>query len=270
MCRLFSSTLTSDDKTMLDGRTFVSNFLDKGISFASVNYRKTTDVANQLPVPVHDVARAVRFLKSRSKEWGIDRDRVALAGFSAGACTIMWMTFTQDFADPDAADPIDRESTRVAAAAVLSGQATIDPKEMMAWIGPAAAKHHMLHSAVGEPSYESMMNHYDQHLPMFRQFSPIHHIERDGWGDQGPPPLYMMYGPMTPLPSTDPILAIHHPKFGLLLKDRCDQVDSAECHLWIPGYPGYGVPPKEYPSAADFLYAKLGVSSTASKSLSEA
>ena len=249
---------------MLDGHTFVSSFLDKGISFASINYRKTTDAANQLPIPVHDAARAVRFLKSRSKEWNIDRDRVALAGFSAGACTIMWMTFTQDFANPDAEDPIDRESTRVAAAAVLSGQAFIDPKEIMQQIGPGAAKHPMLYSAVGEPNYESMMSHYDQHLPIFRQFSPMHHIERGGWGDLGPPPLYMVYGPMTPLPSTDPILAIHHPKFGVLLKEHCDHVDNAECHLWIPGYPGYGAPPKRYPSAADFLYHKLGVISTGS------
>ena len=251
---------------MLDGSTFVSNFLDKGISFASINYRKTTESANQLPIPVLDAARAVRFLKSKHKEWNIDRRRVALAGFSAGACTIMWITFSQDLANPDAEDPIDRESTRVAAAAILSGQALIDPKEAMRAIGPGAAEHRMLYAAVGEPNYESMMSHYDQHLPMFRQFSPLHHIERGGWGDLGPPPLYMRYGSMTPLPSTDPVLGIHHPKFGLLIKEHCDRVDNAECHLWIPGYPGHGAPPKEYPSPAEFLYDKLGVVSTGSAS----
>jgi hypothetical protein len=30
-----------------------------------------------------------------------------------------------------------------------------------------------------------------------------------------------------------------------------------ECYLWIQGYPGYGAPPEEYPSGADFLYKKL-------------
>mmetsp|Transcript_13661 Transcript_13661/g.39179 ORF Transcript_13661/g.39179 Transcript_13661/m.39179 type:complete len:563 (-) Transcript_13661:89-1777(-) len=254
----------SDDKTMLDGRTYVDTFLQKGISFASINYRKTTDSSNALPVPVHDAARAVKFLKNMSKEWNLDRDRIALAGFSAGACTIMWMTFAQDLANPESEDPVERESTRVAAAAILSGQATIDPKEMMQWIGPGAATHPMLFSAVGEPNYETMMDHYDKHLPLFRQFSPIHHIERGEWGELGPPPLFMRYGKMTSLPSTDPILAIHHPKFGILLKERCDRVDNVECHLWIPGYPGYGAPPKEYPSAADFLYDKLGVSPSTS------
>lgn len=64
-------------------------------------------------------------------------------------------------------------------------------------------------------------------------------------------------GTMSPLPSTDPILAIHHPKLGILLEEHCDRVDNAECYLWIQQNPGYGSPPEEYPSGADFLYKKI-------------
>ena len=45
-------------------------------------------------------------------------------------------------------------------------------------------------------------------------------------------------GTMSPLPSTDPILAIHHPKLGILLEEHCDRVDNAECYLWIQQNPG--------------------------------
>jgi arylformamidase len=63
-------------------------FSDAGWTFASVNYR-LTDVADPNPIryPTHneDVAAAIAFLVEHAGEYGIDPDRIALLGHSAGA-----------------------------------------------------------------------------------------------------------------------------------------------------------------------------------------
>src|SRR5262245_59851121 len=42
-------------------------FLDKGISYAAINYRLTPD--SPLPAPVHDAARAIQFLRTKAADW---------------------------------------------------------------------------------------------------------------------------------------------------------------------------------------------------------
>ena len=76
----------------------VQPYLDKGISFAAVNYRLSGD--HPLPVPVHDAAYAIQFIKSKAKEWNIDKNKIVLTGGSAGACTSMWILLHDDLADP--------------------------------------------------------------------------------------------------------------------------------------------------------------------------
>ena len=98
-------------------------FLDRGISVAAINYRLAP--AHSLPAPVHDAARAIQFLRWKGETLGIDPDRIGLTGTSAGACTSMWLLLHDDRADPTAADPVLRTSTRVRAAAVSVGQTSI-------------------------------------------------------------------------------------------------------------------------------------------------
>ena len=45
-------------------------FLEKGISYAAINYRLTGEVP--LPAPVHDAARAIQFLRSKASEWNME------------------------------------------------------------------------------------------------------------------------------------------------------------------------------------------------------
>ena len=63
----------------------VRPFLERGVSYAAVEYR-LTGVAS-LPSPVHDAARAIQFIRTKAKEWNVKTDRIALTGGSAGACT---------------------------------------------------------------------------------------------------------------------------------------------------------------------------------------
>ncbi len=61
---------------------FKKALLDRGYAVAAINYRLVPD--NRYPDQSQDVAAAIRYLKSHGGELGIDPDRVALGGESAG------------------------------------------------------------------------------------------------------------------------------------------------------------------------------------------
>jgi acetyl esterase/lipase len=219
-------------------------FLEKGISYAAITYRLTGETP--LPAPVHDAARAIQFLRTKASEWNIDKARIALTGGSAGACTSMWILLHDDLADPKSEDPVLRESSRVAAAAVSGGQTSIDPKVIEGWLGPNVLKHRMIWMAVGEPTMEDALKNYEKHRALYVEFSPYNHL------DGNDPPLLMTYGNDTTLPSKNAGHGIHHPVYGLKMKEKADRVGH-ECHLLIDGVSKSD----KYANANDFLMAKL-------------
>lgn len=222
----------------------VKPYLDRGISYASINYRLTSTAI--LPAPVHDAARAIQFLRSRAAEWNLRSDRIVLTGGSAGACTSMWILCHDDLAQPDSSDPVARQSTRVAAAAVSAGQTSIDPKVIEPWLGPNVLQHRMIHLSVGEPTIEQALANYAQHRELYREFSPYNHVTADD------PPLLMTYSGAMTLPSTSGGHGIHHPVYGIKMKERCDQAGQ-ECHLIINDDKAAS----RYPSAEAFIFDKL-------------
>jgi len=222
----------------------VQLFLDKGISCAAINYRLTG--TDPLPAPVHDAARALQFLRTKAAEWNIKTDRIALTGGSAGACTSMWLLFHDDLADPNVDDPVLRESTRVCGAAAIAGQTSIDPKVIEGWLGPNVLQHRMINLAVGEATIEDALKHYDQHRALYEEFSPYNHVDADD------PPLFMMYPNDMTLPSKDAGHGIHHPVYGVKLKEKSDGVGH-ECHLVIDGVSKS----EKYANPNEFLFAVL-------------
>ncbi len=219
-------------------------YLDKSISCAAINYRLTPD--NPLPAPVHDAARAIQFLRSKAAEWNIDTNHIALTGGSAGACTSMWLLYHDDLADANATDPVLKQSTRVCAAAVTAGQTSIDPKVIEPWLGPNVLKHRMINMAVGEQTIEGALENYEKHKALYLEFSAYNHV------DKNDPPLYMTYGGDMTLPSKDAGHGIHHPVYGVKLKEKADAA-GAECHLEIPKT----AKSEKFANAQEFLLAKL-------------
>ncbi len=222
----------------------VKPFLEKGISYAAVNYRLTGQAS--LPAPVHDAARAIQFIRSKAKEWNIRKDRIALTGGSAGACTSMWLLCHDDLAKPDSSDPVARESTRVTAAAVAVGQTSIDPKVIEPWLGPNVLKHRMINMAVGEKTIAGALKNYEKHRALYREFSPYNHM------NAGDPPLLMTYGNDMTLPSKNSGHGIHHPVYGVKMKEKADEA-GVECHLLIKGVSKSD----RYASPNEFLLDKL-------------
>lgn len=220
----------------------------KGVSYAAINYRFTTDAP--LPASVHDAARAIQFLRTKAGTWNIDTKRICLTGGSAGACTAMWLLCHDDLADPKAADPVLRESTRVAGAAVFRGQTSIDPRQIEPWLGPNVLKHRMIPLAVGERTIDDALRNYARHRELYFEFSPYNHVGRDD------PPLFMTCDADLSVPARHASHGIHHPVFGVKLKEKADAV-GMECHLLV----GKGATFKsaKYPSAVEFLEAVLGL-----------
>jgi len=132
------------------------------------------------------------------------------------------------------------------AAAVRAGQTSIDPKVIEPWLGPNVLQHRMINMAVGEKTIEGAMANYDRHRDLYVEFSPYNHLTADD------PPLFMTYGNNMTLPSEDAGHGIHHPVYGVKMKEKADQIGH-ETHLLIDGVSQSD----KYASAQDFLMAML-------------
>lgn len=64
------------------------------------------------PRMLEDAARAVRLVRARSADWKVDPKRVGIMGSSAGGHLASTLLTHFDAGLPDAADPVDKESSR--------------------------------------------------------------------------------------------------------------------------------------------------------------
>ena len=225
-------------------KSFTANTLQRllstGISVAAVEYRLISD--KRLPAAHHDCRRALQFLRSRAKEWNIDKTRVGAFGGSAGAQICMWLAFHDEMADPASADPIERESTRLTCVATSGGQTTMDFEWWHKWI-PGYVEPH-------RDPFETFEVETDQELrKIIAEISALSLVSADD------PPIYMRYGqkPDDPIP-TDPQKArswkVHHVMFGVKLKEKMDEL-GVEANLQHPGIETH------YKSQEHFFITKL-------------
>ncbi|MEL6866961.1 MAG: T9SS type A sorting domain-containing protein [Bacteroidota bacterium] len=110
-------------------RAEIKYYLEQGIAYASFGYRLIAE--NQADTEgvikcLNDSKRALQFVRYYANDLHIDPDRIVLTGGSAGAGTSLWLGTRDDMADPSAADPVLRESTRPCAVAIRGSQATYD------------------------------------------------------------------------------------------------------------------------------------------------
>ena len=59
-----------------------------------------------------DMARAIRVVRSRAAEWGLDPKKIGAGGFSAGGELAQLVALRHDAGAPDATDPVERVSSR--------------------------------------------------------------------------------------------------------------------------------------------------------------
>jgi acetyl esterase/lipase len=229
----------------------VGEYLKAGISVVSVEYRfinDATKVGIKPPVKalLHDAGRAVQFVRSKAKQWNIDKTRIGATGGSAGACSSLWLAFHNDLADPKSDDPISRESTRLYCAAVLNAQTSLDPKQMKEWTPNSSYGGHAFgFNPKGNLSrFDVFLAARNDVLPSIKEYSPYEHVTID----DPPIGLYYRTPPAMGQNQKDPT---HTANFGMGLQEKCKSV-GVECHLVYPGASDV-----EYSNVSEFLITNL-------------
>ncbi len=227
--------------------------LEAGISVVSVEYRYIKDatadgVVPPVKGPMLDCARALQLVRSKAREWNLDKTRVVASGGSAGACTSLWLAFHDDLADPKSADPVARESTRLLAAAVTVPQTSLDPKQMREWTPNSGYGAHAFgiagDAARKVSSFQAFYDARERILPWIREYSPYELVTKDD-------PAVGLYFPTPPNLGQEEKDATHSANFGAKLKEHCDAI-GVPCELVYPGAPDV-----KHPKEFDFIKAKL-------------
>lgn len=82
-----------------------------GVTAIVLKYRLGRDTGQPWSVDVHpreDAYRAMRLVRSRAAEWGIDTGRLGIMGFSAGGEVVDMVAYSAGTGNPAAPDPVDR------------------------------------------------------------------------------------------------------------------------------------------------------------------
>lgn len=88
-----------------------------GIAGIILKYRLAREAGSTYQVGVHsraDVQRALRLVRSRATEWGVDPARVGVMGFSAGGEVAALASMNGVDGDSAAADPVEKQSSKPA------------------------------------------------------------------------------------------------------------------------------------------------------------
>jgi acetyl esterase/lipase len=95
--------------------TDAARFLNSnGVAAFVLKYRlpRLTNSVYTLESPHEDGLRAMRLVRSRASEWGIDTHRIGLMGFSAGGEVTSMTTFGDTAGITNAPDPVDQADAR--------------------------------------------------------------------------------------------------------------------------------------------------------------
>jgi acetyl esterase/lipase len=93
-----------------EGRQVAAFFNSMGVTAAILRYRLGPRYHH--PIELGDAQRAIRLVRSRAEELGVLRNRIGMMGFSAGGHLTATAGTHFDEGKRDAADPIDRLSSR--------------------------------------------------------------------------------------------------------------------------------------------------------------
>ena len=88
---------------------------ERGIAAFVLKHRLARETNSTYKIDVHalaDTQRAMRLIRSRAQEWGIDPARVGAIGFSAGGELVNLVCARFDEGKADASDPVERQPCR--------------------------------------------------------------------------------------------------------------------------------------------------------------
>jgi len=188
--------------------------LESGVSVAAIQYRFVEDAP--LPEIFRDCARAIQFIRYNSDKWNIDKKRFAAFGASAGAGASMWLAFHDDISDPDNADPILRESSRITVVAARNCQSTYDREQWQEIVGKSpGGRRSESWKWYGLSGPDEIDN------PKGKRIRAEVDLRNMITPDDAPVFLYCKYDKGEPTQSAQ---YVHHPRHSIAIKNKCDEV----------------------------------------------
>ncbi|MDI2130111.1 alpha/beta hydrolase family protein [Yinghuangia seranimata] len=161
--------------TPIDTERIREELLAAGIAFASVQYRLSGE--SRWPAQLHDIKSAVRWLRHHADRLGIDPERVAAWGESAGGHLAALLATTGDRPDLEGHVGVTTGTSRIQAA--------------VSWYGPTDLAA-MVENGFAAPAYELLGGRTE----LARQASPLHHV------GGGTAPMLLIHGTDdTPVPA---------------------------------------------------------------------
>jgi acetyl esterase/lipase len=98
-----------------EGYTVAAWLSDHGVAAFVLKYRLAHAPGSTYTIEgteLQDTQRALRLVRSRAAEWGVDPDRLGVIGFSAGGQLAALASTRYDSGNESATDPIDRQSSK--------------------------------------------------------------------------------------------------------------------------------------------------------------
>lgn len=95
------------------------NLIDNGYTLFVINHRSAP--VFRYPAAVEDAQRAVQFIRSKSKEYNINKESLGAIGHSSGAQLVGMLGTMDDIKNQESKNPIDNESSKVQGVVALAG-----------------------------------------------------------------------------------------------------------------------------------------------------
>lgn len=202
-----------------------------GYAVASINYRLSQDAI--FPAQIEDCKAAVRWLRANANKYGLDPNRFAAWGTSAGGHLAALLGTTGDIKDFDKGPNLDQSS---AVQAVVN---FFGPSELLTLGRQSGSTSRMDHNAADSPESQLLGGALQKNPKAARRASPITYVSKND------PPMLLVHG------TADPIVPCEQSRvfYRALLKKKI----PAKLHLVEGAGHGSGFGINEAEALTDFL-----------------
>ncbi len=165
-------------KQSRQAKIFVPSLTEAGYTVFGINHRAIPRF--QLPDILADVQRAARFIRHHAEEYKIDAHHISGVAGSSGGHLISLIATMDDKGNPDAPDPVDRESAKLQC--IVARAAPFDLANFGSARGTPVSIALLLGMAPRGARGDSIENR------TYREASPISHVSPDD------PPFLLLHG----------------------------------------------------------------------------
>lgn len=161
----------------------IAGLLDHGFAIASVDYRLSTQA--RFPAQVHDIKAAIRFLRAKAATFGINTEKIAIIGSSAGGHLAALVGVTNGHRDLEGrvGDHLDQSS------AVSATVSFYGASNLQSILGQSTE----FGLTIRIPALKLLLGDVPEKVPdLAKLASPVAHLDKQD------PPLLLLHGDADP------------------------------------------------------------------------